>query len=143
MSSISTTITPRASTGWNIGIWAAQIALAGLYGMAVYMHILMSPAELAKMGAVWVETAPLWIVRAIGYAELVGIIGLILPAATRIRPSLTPLAAVGLLIIQILAVAFHLYRGEFEALPFNLIYGALAVLVIWGRSRKVPIEPRD
>lgn len=136
--SLPTATSPR----WNIGLWAAQIALALLYLMGVWMHLTLSPEEAAAMGAVWMSEAPLAFVRFIGVMELLGVIGLILPAATRIKPHLTVLAAVGLLAIQALAIPFHAFRGEFAPLPFNLIYVALAVLVIWGRSRKAPILPR-
>lgn len=141
MSTIAATATP-SSPRWNIGLWAAQIALAALYLMGVWIHLLMSPAEAAAMGAVWMSEPPLALVRFIGVMELLGVIGLILPAATRIKPNLTVLAATGLLAIQALAIPFHAIRGEFAPLPFNLIYVALAVLVIWGRSRKAPILPR-
>ncbi|MFK7859570.1 MAG: DoxX family protein [Granulosicoccus sp.] len=135
------TLAPSAK-GWNIGLWTAQIALAALYAMAVYMHVLMSPVELAGMGAVWAETAPIWLIRFIGFAELAGVIGLIVPAATRIKPELTVYAAMGLLAIQALAVPFHVIRGEMSVLPFNLIYVALAMLIIWGRTRKSPIAAK-
>lgn len=142
--SISTAVPQsRTSTGWNIGLWVAQIALAALYGMAVYMHLFMSPAELVAMGAAWAENAPIGLIRFIGIAELAGVIGLIVPAATRFKPELTTYAAVGLLAIQILAILFHVVRGEFAVLPFNLIYVALAVLVIWGRTRKAPFTTRQ
>jgi hypothetical protein len=131
-----------SNKGWNIGLWAAQIALTGLFGMGVYMHLFLSPAEMVEMGALWAESAPIWLIRFIGFAELAGIIGLILPAATRIKPELTVLAAKGLLAIQVLAILFHIVRGEFAVLPFNLIFAALAVLVIWGRTKKSPLSPR-
>ncbi|MDX2104039.1 MAG: DoxX family protein [Alphaproteobacteria bacterium] len=132
------TINPR----WNLGLWAAQIALALLYLLGVWMHLIVSPQQAAAMGAVWMSEAPLLLVRFIGVMELLGVIGLILPAATRIQPQLTVWAARGLLAIQALAIPFHAVRGEFEPLPFNAIYVALAVFVIWGRTRKVPILPR-
>ncbi|BBF80255.1 hypothetical protein EM6_0834 [Asticcacaulis excentricus] len=44
--------------------------------------------------------------------------------------------------IQALAIPFHLFRGEVGVLGFNLIYVALAVFVLWGRSRKAPIASR-
>lgn len=141
MSTVAKTAT-SSSARWNIGLWAAQIALAALYLMGVWIHLLMSPEEAAAMGAVWMSEAPLALVRFIGVMELLGVIGLILPAAMRIKPSLTVQAAIGLLAIQALAIPFHAVRGEFAPLPFNLIYVALAVLVIWGRSRKAPILPR-
>ncbi|WP_137134151.1 DoxX family protein [Rhizobium sp. FKY42] len=141
MSTLVSTHAP-SSPRWNIGLWVAQIALAVLYLMGVWMHLLLSPQEAAAMGAVWMSEAPIALVRFIGIMELLGVIGLILPAATRIKPNLTVLAAVGLLAIQALAIPFHAIRGEFAPLPFNVIYVVLAVLVIWGRSRKAPILPR-
>jgi hypothetical protein len=44
--------------------------------------------------------------------EFAGAVGLILPAATTINPGLTALAATGLLAIMVLAVPFHISRGE-------------------------------
>jgi hypothetical protein len=48
----------------------------------------------------------------IGAAELAGAIGLVVPAATGIAPELTTLAAIGLGVIMILAIAFHVRRSE-------------------------------
>jgi len=142
MTMTNETTIPAVGAGWNIGLWVAQVALAGLYAMGAYMHLLLSPAELGAMGAVWAENAPMWLVRFIGLAELAGIIGLILPAATRIRPELTRLAAIGLLAIQVLAIPFHILRAEFVPLPFNFLLVALALFIIWGRTRKAPITAR-
>ena len=69
-------------------------------------------------------------------------IGLILPALTRILPRLTPLAALGVSIIQVLAMLFHVSRGEFMVLPLNVVLLALSLFVLWGRERKAPISPR-
>lgn len=137
------TTSETSSKKWHIGLWVAQIALAALYGMAAYMKLVMSPDELMQMGLAWVNGSTITLARVIGFLELLGVIGLILPAATRIMPKFTVYAAIGLLAIQVLAIPFHMVRGEFEALPFNLIYAALAILVIWGRTKKAPIAPRD
>lgn len=138
---MTSTASGSPSRGWNIAIWAGQIALAGLYLMGAWFHFL-SPEAAAAMGAVWMAEVPTALPRFIGAMEVLGVIGLILPAATRIMPHLTVLAAAGLLAIQALAIPFHAIRGEFEPLPFNLIYVALAVFVLWGRARKAPIAPR-
>lgn len=137
-----TSASTSPSRSWNIAIWAGQIALAGLYAMGAWFHFL-PPEEAAKMGAVWMSQVPIALPRFIGVMEVLGVIGLILPAATRIKPHLTVWAAAGLLAIQALAIPFHAIRGEFEPLPFNLIYVALAVFVLWGRARKAPIAPRS
>lgn len=127
---------------WNVGLWFAQILLAALYAMAAWMHGVMSIDALAAMGAVWTAEAPLVLVRFIGLMEFLGVIGLILPGLTGIRPRVTIWAAIGLLAIQALAIPFHFFRGEYPALPFNLIYAALCVLVIWGRLSKAPFSTR-
>ena len=80
--------------------------------------------------------------RVIGVAELLGALGLILPAATRVKPMLTPLAASGLATVTLLAAIFHISRGELGALPIPLVLGGLAAFVAWGRAAKAPIAPR-
>lgn len=140
MTMTSTAAAPT-SRGWNIAIWLGQIALAALYLMGAWFHFL-PPEEAAAMGAVWMTEVPIALPRFIGVMEVLGVLGLILPTATRIMPHLTVWAAAGLLAIQALAIPFHAFRGEFEPLPFNLIYVALAVFVLWGRARKAPITPR-
>ena len=66
----------------------------------------------------------------------------VLPALTRIQPWLTPLAALGFVAIQVLAIGFHITRGEVHGLPMNVVLLALAAFVVWGRTRKAPIEGR-
>jgi uncharacterized membrane protein YphA (DoxX/SURF4 family) len=68
----------------------------------------------------------------IGISEVAGAFGLILPAATGIAPFLTTLAAVGLAIIMILAVIFHLRRKEPASAPVVLF--VLAAFVVVGRG---------
>jgi hypothetical protein len=55
---------------------------------------------------------PVPLIRIIGICELLGAMGILLPAATRIRPKLTPAAATGLTTVMALAITFHLYRGD-------------------------------
>jgi hypothetical protein len=59
-----------------------------------------------------------------------------------VRPGLTPLAALGLVVVMTLAAGFHVLRGEFSAPPINLASAALAGFVAWGRGRRAPIAPR-
>jgi hypothetical protein len=136
------TMAAPASKGWNIGLWVATVLLALLYVMGVQFHLFTAPEQAAEMGAVWMTEYPLWFPRMIGVIEIIGIVGLILPAALRIKPHLSVLATWGLLAIQVLAILFHGSRGEFEALPFNAIYVVLAVFVLWGRTKKAPILPK-
>ena len=53
---------------------------------------------------------------------------------TGILPWLTPLAAIGLSLIQVLAIGFHARRNETaKSLPMNLVLLALSLFVLWGR----------
>lgn len=124
----------------HIGLWVAQLLLAAPFLMAGAMKTFSGlPALEAAMP--WVHDLP-HLVRFIGVSELAGGIGLVVPAATRIKPFLTPLAAIGLLTIMVLAALFHMSRGEFSAVPVNAALGALAALVAWGRFVKAPIAAR-
>lgn len=127
---------------WTIGLWAAQALLALAFGAAGVMKLLTPVAELGAMMN-WVTVSPEWLVRFIGAAELLGAIGVILPALTRILPWLTPLAALGFAIIQVLAIGTHASLGEIAmTLPMNLLLLALSLFVAWGRWKKAPIAPR-
>jgi len=81
-------------------------------------------------------------VRFIGVVEVLGALGVVVPAATRIKPSLTPLAALGLTTVMVLASLTHLARGEVQMLPITIVLATLAAFVAWGRFRKAPIAPR-
>jgi putative oxidoreductase len=143
---MSTVVHPSASAGrnprlWNVSLWIVQLLLAAAFGMAGFLKLTMPIPELAQT-MVWPGDIPAALVRFIGMAESAGALGLVLPAATRIRPVLTPLAGAGLATIMVLAAVFHVFRGELESLPINLTLGALAAFVAWGRLRKAPIRPR-
>lgn len=127
--------------GLNIALWIAQALLAVGFGMAGWMKVTAPMPELVeKMG--WPGALPEPLVRFIGAAELAGAVGIVLPAATRILPFLTPVAGAGLVLVMVLALLFHLSRGELGAVPFNVILGGLAAFVAWGRFKKARILPR-
>jgi putative oxidoreductase len=144
VSSVSTlpgVSTPKTSK-IQVSLWIVQAILAAMFAMAGLMKTTMPMAELAQK-LPWTADLPAALVRFIGGAELAGLLGLILPAATRILPQLTSWAAIGLVTILALAIPFHISRGEFEALPINLVLGGAALFVAWGRSKKALIKPRQ
>jgi hypothetical protein len=63
--------------------------------------------------------------------EVVGAAGLILPPATGIAPVLAILAAVGFVVLQILAAGLHLSRGEAKDTGLNLVLILLAAVAAW------------
>jgi hypothetical protein len=78
----------------------------------------------------------------IGVCELLGAIGLVVPAATRVLPALTPVAASALALVMVLAAGTHFSYGEFPVIGVNVVLGGLAAFVAWGRFRRAPIAPR-
>ncbi|MBL7729321.1 MAG: DoxX family protein, partial [Dinghuibacter sp.] len=62
------------------------------------------------------------------------------PAALRIKPFLTPLAAVGVAIIMILAFVYHLKHNE--PVWSTVAFFAIAVFIAWGRFIKAPIRAK-
>lgn len=127
--------------GMNIGLWVAQVLLAFGFGFGGYGKMAWPMEELyAKVP--WASAIPEWLMRFIGITEVLAAVGLILPAALRIRPGLTPMAAAGLVIIMVLAAVFHLFRAEYMLILANAIYGGLAYFIFWGRMKNSPIQPR-
>jgi hypothetical protein len=123
----------RSSRVLGAALWLAQILLAAAFLLVGYTHA-FSPIAVAIARAPWAASLPVPLLRFIGVVELAGALGVILPAATRIQPRLTPLAAAGLATIMVLAIPFHLMRGEMKEIVINLVLGTLAAFVAWGRS---------
>ncbi len=129
---------PSPSKKLHISLWIVQILLGVFFTMLGVMKMSTPVAELAADGPALPEA----LLRFIGASEFAGGLGLILPTATRIKPSLTPLAGIGIAVIMLLAFAFHASRGEWASLPMNAVIGALALFVAWGRAKKAPIQAR-
>lgn len=77
-----------------------------------------------------------------GTAEILGGLGLILPSVTRIAPWLTPVAAVGLMIVMIAAIFFHVGRDEMANVGVNVLNILVLGYIAYGRARLAPIAPR-
>lgn len=138
---IPTLTQPTPAKGLHLALWGAQALLALAFGAAGAMK-LSAPVEQLAAEMPWVTGALGGLVRYIGTVEVLGAIGLVLPAATRIQPKLTPLAALGLLGVMLAAAATHASRGEFPMIGANVVLGGLAAFVAWGRLGKAAIGPR-
>lgn len=118
----------------KIVTWIVQILLAAAFIIAGFMKSTQSIEALAA-GMPWADEVPAALVRFIGVSELAGGLGLLLPQLTGIRPQLTPMAAWGLVLVMVFAAVFHIPRGEYMALPINLVVGGLAAFVAWQRGK--------
>jgi len=134
MSSTAAMTQPSVGAPLRAGLWVAQALIAALFCFAGFTKLTTPIPELAAMMP-WTGDVPAWFVRSIALVDLAGGIGVLLPALTGIQPRLTTLAALGCIVLQLLAAAFHVSRGEFSVLPVNALLLACAVFVFWGRSR--------
>jgi len=122
--------------GLHIALWVLQILLALQFALAGGMKV-FAPDAYIGMSA-WAADVPRPLLYFIGIAEILGAVGLVVPRATGIKPWLTPLAAAGLALVMLLAAGFHAVRGEWGSIAVNLVLGALAAFVAYGRWRIVP-----
>lgn len=117
----------------DVALWIAAGVLA-LAFLAAGLMKLSSPKEKLAERMAWVNDYSAGQIKAIGAVEVLGALGLILPAVTGIAPILVPLAAAGLAIVMVLAAIMHLRRGDGAAAVVpNIVLFALAVFVAWGR----------
>lgn len=133
--------TAQSSKAINISLWVVQVLLGALFA-AVGFYKFTTPIPDLAHAFVWPGEVPEPLVRFIGASELLGGIGLVLPALSGILPRLTPLAGVCLVVVMCLAAGFHIERGEYAMLPMNAVLAALAGFVAWGRFVASPIEAR-
>lgn len=118
----------------NIALWIIQVLLALLFLFAGAMKFIMPVEEMTKQMPIAVSGLFL---HFIGVCEVLGGLGLILPMLLRIKPWLTPLAAVGLAIIIIGAIVFSLKLGLAMAL-MPMAVELLLIFVAYGRWRLAP-----
>jgi uncharacterized membrane protein len=116
----------------NVFLWIVQAILAALFAMSGLVKVLQPKDKLAGKYP-WMQDVSQATVRFIGVMELLGAIGLIVPAATGIAPVLTPIAGTGLAVIVVLAAGTHIRRKEPSGVAVTAILFVLAALVAWGR----------
>ena len=117
----------------NIVLWIIAVVLAALFGAAGLMKITQPRAKLAESGMGWVDDFSPNAVKAIGAVEVLGALGLFLPAAVNVAPILVALAATGLALVMIGAAIVHARRKEYPMIVINLVLLVLAAVVMWGR----------
>jgi hypothetical protein len=118
----------------NIALWTAQGLLALVYLAAGGLKVVRPREQLVASGNFdWMKDSSDAGVQAVGLVEILGALGVILPWLTGIAPILTPIAAVGLVVVQIGALRVHLVRNERQPLPANVLLLLLAAFAAVGR----------
>jgi hypothetical protein len=118
----------------NLALWIIQGLLALLFLFAGGVKLVVPMDQLVKQA----PQLPGLFLRFVGVCEVLGAAGLILPRLLRIRPGLTPLAAIGLVGIMIGAVAVTVAGGSVAQAILPAIVGLLAAFVAYGRWRLSP-----
>jgi uncharacterized membrane protein len=116
-------------------------AVVGLYFIAIgAMHFILPEGLPAQMSWMYELDDTLHMIT--GVAEILGGLGLILPSVTRVAPWLTPLAAIGLMVVMVGAVVWHVGREETVNVALNVVNLIVLGYLAYGRWRLAPIEGR-
>ncbi|HJS23681.1 MAG TPA: DoxX family protein [Pyrinomonadaceae bacterium] len=117
----------------NILLWIVQIVLALLFLFAGGTKLVLSSETLSSMSSPNQIVFPVWFIRFIGVAEVLGALGLVLPGLFRRQQHLTALAALGLTIIMIGAVVVTIMGDGVKLAITPLIVGVLCAFVAYYR----------
>lgn len=117
----------------NVALWIVAGLLALVLIAAGAMKLIQSRDKLAASGQGWAMDFPANGVKAIGALEVLGGIGLILPAVLNIAPILVPVAAAATVVLMIGAAVVHARRKEYPNVAVNVVLAALALFVAIAR----------
>ena len=118
----------------NVVLWSLQIVVGLVMAMAGGMKVMQGKDKLLEDPRMaWAGDYSDSTIRGIGAVEVLAAIGLIFPWWFDIAPMLTPLAAVGVVAIQVGAAATHIRRKEMQMVAMNAMLGILALVVAIGR----------
>lgn len=110
--------------------WWVAVALAAVYAPAGLLKLVVPKSRLVSNPQFgWANDVSDSTVKAIGAAEVLGAVGVIVPRLTGIAPGLGTLAAWGLAAVQVGAIVVHARRREFGTLPINVVLLVLAVVL--------------
>ncbi|WP_427135537.1 DoxX family protein [Pseudarthrobacter sp. S9] len=124
----------------NIVLWIIAGVLALAFLAAGLMKMAQPQQKLAAAGMAWAGDFNAGSVKAIGAVQVLGALGLVLPAVTGIAPALVPLAATGLAVVMIGAAVTHAKRGERQMIGINIVLAVLALFVAVGRFGAWPLQ---
>jgi len=115
----------------NITLWTVQLILAVIFLMAGTMKLTQPIEKFIEKDMDFVEGFSVDALYVIGTIEVLGAIGIILPALTGIFPLLTPIASVGLGLTMASAMLTHWSRREYPNVAFNIFLVTLTAFVAY------------
>jgi uncharacterized membrane protein len=121
-------------------LWILQFFF-GIYFIVVgVLHFVLPPGLPAQMS--WMYDLDPTLHAISGLAEILGGLGLILPAVTRIQTRLVAWAAAGLTLVMLAATIWHIPRGETMNMVLTLINAGVMAFIVYGRTRLAPLSDR-
>src|SRR5699024_2432497 len=123
----------------NIVLWILAFVLAAVFvGSGVVKLVVAREQQIARTP--YVEDFPQAMIRGIGVLEILGAIGLLLPALVGVATVLVPLAGAGLALTMVFAALVHTRRGDGRAATMpSIVLALLSVLVAWARFGPYPL----
>ena len=112
------------------GIWIVQALLAAIFLATGLTKLTQPRAKMAAGPMAWAADVSDREFRTVGLLEVLGAVGVVLPAALGIAPQLTTLAAIGLALTMVGAIITHVRMGETERLVVPIVVLALSLLVV-------------
>jgi DoxX-like family len=127
-----------AGRSTRIAVWIVSVLLALAFLFIGGVKVLMPVADMEAAS----HGVPVVLLKIAGCAEVLGALGIVLPAATRILPVLTPVAAAGLVITMVGATITDVALGLYPVAAQTALLGVLAGFVAWARFGPAAIAPR-
>jgi uncharacterized membrane protein YphA (DoxX/SURF4 family) len=112
----------------NVTLWILQGVLGVAFAGAGLMKLALDKKVLADKGMGFVDEVSPGFVK-----ELLGAIGVVLPAIVNIAPILVPVAATCLALVMVGAIVVHIRRAEHAAILAPAVLFVMAAVVAWGR----------
>lgn len=122
----------------NILLWVLQILTALLFAASGVMKLFMFDQISADVPSFGALPRQAWM--ALGIIELACVVGLIVPAAFRWKPSLTAFAAAVLAIETLLFIWVHVQYREVGPIIFSGVLGVVMAFIAYGRMFLAPIS---
>lgn len=114
----------------TIALWIVQILLALAFALSGLEKV-SQPVEKLRARMNWARHVAPGVTCLIGSLEIAGALGLIVPKATGYLPWLTPVAAVGLVLMMLGAILMHvrLHEAKVVGVPIVLLLLSLCIAV--------------
>jgi|688.fasta_scaffold1177773_2 hypothetical protein len=113
----------------TIAYWITAGLLAFVYLMSGGMKVVRNKDALVASGQNWAKNVNPALPKVVGLLEVLGAVGVIVPPLTGFAVVLAPVAAIGLALVQVVAIVVHIRLGETKQLAVNVVLLVLAIAV--------------